>query len=73
MRREERDAVLHKGHTGTLRWMAPEVLGAVSQYTEKVRARRGAAAAGWGSPPWRSRAVKSRFGGRRSVKEGSPP
>ena len=45
MRREERDAVLHRGHTGTLRWMAPEVLGAVSQYTEKVRARRGAAAA----------------------------
>lgn len=37
VRREERDGALHKGHTGTLRWMAPEVLGKVSQYTEKVR------------------------------------
>ena len=37
VRREERDGTLHRGHTGTLRWMAPEVLGEVSAYTEKVR------------------------------------
>jgi hypothetical protein len=35
--REERDGAVHKGHTGTLRWMAPEVLGKMSRYTEKVR------------------------------------
>jgi hypothetical protein len=40
VRREERDGTLHKGHTGTLRWMAPEVLGEVSAYTEKVRTDR---------------------------------
>ena len=39
MPREERDGAVHKGHTGTLRWMAPEVLGKMSRYTEKVRRR----------------------------------
>ena len=34
--REEREISLHKGYTGTLRWMAPEVLGDFTAYTEKV-------------------------------------
>ena len=39
MRRDERDVSVHKGYTGTLRWMAPEVLGTFMAYTEKVRER----------------------------------
>jgi len=37
VRRERRGSVLHKGSTGTLRWMAPEVVGnEYKDYTEKA-------------------------------------